>query len=261
MGVLKQGGNEMGSYLHKAQNGFTVLDNTCLRDKKLTLKAKGLLAIMFSLPDGWEYSIAGLTAICKEGASAVTTALDELKQQGYLHIEKLYPGQSKNGRIEYIYHVFDKPFSSEKQIPEIQNVKIQGMENQGVENRGQLNKDKLNKDKSNKDRLIKDNNIYIGKSDKNITIDDVLQTADSVLKDILIEFVKMRKTTKKPLTPYALSLIIKRLGMLSADPNEQVKIVQQSIMKGWLDVYPLKDAQPQETGSFNPFINMLEAKK
>ena len=87
------------------------------------LKAKGLLSIMLSLPNGWNYSIEGLIAICKEGEKAVVSALDELKKNKYLVTTKLYPNQTKSKRIEYIYDIFENP-KIEKQDP--QNV---GLEN------------------------------------------------------------------------------------------------------------------------------------
>lgn len=64
--------------------GFTPIDNRFLRDKRLTLKAKGLLALMLSLPDDWKFSAEGLAAILREKRDAVTTALQELEACGYL---------------------------------------------------------------------------------------------------------------------------------------------------------------------------------
>ena len=59
--------------VHKTRD-FTVMSNHHLRDKNLTLKAKGLLSVILSLPDDWKYSIAGLASICKEGTSAVKSS-------------------------------------------------------------------------------------------------------------------------------------------------------------------------------------------
>ena len=51
--------------------GFTVMSNYHLQDKNLSLKAKGLLSMMLSLPDGWHYNVRGLASICKEGVSSM----------------------------------------------------------------------------------------------------------------------------------------------------------------------------------------------
>lgn len=62
---------------------FTIISNFYLRDKNISLKAKGLLSIILSLPDDWDYSVSGLAAICSEKETAVKSALKELKSYGY----------------------------------------------------------------------------------------------------------------------------------------------------------------------------------
>lgn len=126
---------------------YTVMSNTHLKDKNLSLKAKGLLSIMLSLPDGWNYSIEGLISICKEGERAVKSTLEELKKYKYLVTTKLYPNQTESKRIEYIYDIFENP-KIEKQG--VQNV---GLENVGLQNAGQLNTN--NKNTKNKEKINK----------------------------------------------------------------------------------------------------------
>ncbi len=77
-------------------NDFTVMSNYHLRDKNLSLKAKGLLSYMLSLPDDWDYSLKGLVAICKESRDSIRTTLNELKANNYLEIDKL---RGENGVI------------------------------------------------------------------------------------------------------------------------------------------------------------------
>ena len=99
------------------KKNFTVMNNQHLRSPNLSLKAIGLLSKVLSLPEGWDFSVAGLTAICKESKQAVMTALDELKEWGYLELTKLNPDQTKSGRIEYVYTFYehsDKDVLSEK---------------------------------------------------------------------------------------------------------------------------------------------------
>lgn len=62
---------------------YTVMSNVHLRDKALSLKAKGLLSLILSLPDDWQYNVKGLAAISKEGRSGITSALQELEAAGY----------------------------------------------------------------------------------------------------------------------------------------------------------------------------------
>ena len=82
---------------------YTVMSNYHLRDKNLTLKAKGLL----SLPEDWNYTTRGLAAICKEGVDSIGAALRELESAGYLSRHRL---RDKSGRIsDTEYVVYESP--------------------------------------------------------------------------------------------------------------------------------------------------------
>lgn len=137
--------------------GFTYMSNYHLKDTNLSLKGKGLLSVMFSLPENWNYSIEGLVAILKESETAVVSTLKELKKYGYLNVIKLLPNETKTGRIEYIYDVFEIP----KQESEKQDLEILGVENLGLENVGQLNTNNQtsNNKEDNKEIVKKENNI------------------------------------------------------------------------------------------------------
>ncbi len=157
----------------KKTKNYTVMSNYHLKDKELSLKAKGLMCLMLSLPDNWDYTVEGLASICKENITAITSALKELKDSGYLVVEKKFPNQTNSGRIEYEYILFEekqdlkkqdlKKQDLEKQGVEIQGVEIQGVEIQGVENQGQLNKDITITEGINTDLL---NTEYIRKEKK-----------------------------------------------------------------------------------------------
>lgn len=126
---------------------YTVMSNCHLRDKRLSLKAKGLLSIMLSLPDDWDYSMPGLVAICKENQTAVKTALNELKSNGYLQITKEYPTSENGGRIAFIYDIFEQPQNNQQQAK--QPSEKQDIENLYIENQPQLNTDILSTEKRN----------------------------------------------------------------------------------------------------------------
>lgn len=124
---------------------FTTVSNNCLRTQKLSLKAKGLLVLMMSLPDNWDYSVAGLVALCQEGEFAVEAALKELKREHYLVVKKLYPGETESGRFEYEYIVSDEAQSEAQENAEPE---LQGGCKQGVENRPlDIYKNKIKKTK------------------------------------------------------------------------------------------------------------------
>ena len=140
---------------------YVVMSNRHFREKNMSLKAKGLLSEMLSLPDDWDYSIAGLAAINKESVTSIKTALAELQDFGYLIIAKIYPDKSSSGRLEYVYNVYEYPQNQvvdnqpiekqeiEKQGVEKQGVENQPLENQSVENRMQYNNKKQNINKQN----------------------------------------------------------------------------------------------------------------
>lgn len=122
---------------------YVTMSNYHFKEKDMSLKAKGLLSEMLSLPDNWDYSIRGLVAINKENESSIKSTLEELKKFGYLRITKLLPNQTKSGRIEYIYDIFEKKQEGKKQ--EVENL---GVEFLGVENQVQYNiNNKINNNK------------------------------------------------------------------------------------------------------------------
>ena len=98
---------------------YTVMSNYHLQDKKLSLKAKGLLSYMLSLPDDWDYSLKGLTTGCKDGLDSVRTAVLELEEHGYVHRQKV-----RNARgqiIDYDYQVYESPVEDGQAVPDDDN--------------------------------------------------------------------------------------------------------------------------------------------
>lgn len=87
---------------------YTKIDNTYLEDKNISLKAKGLLTLMLSLPNVWNFNINGLRLVCKESRLAITNALKELEENRYLIIEKDHP---KDGKFLYNYIVYEKQYT------------------------------------------------------------------------------------------------------------------------------------------------------
>lgn len=154
----------MATFRVNKTSDYTVISNYHLREKEMSLKAKGLLTLMLSLPGNWDYSISGLASICAENETAIKTGLKELKKFGYLKISKIFPNKERgNKKIEYVYEIFEKPLvegkrqkeqETEKQPLEKQKVENQGVENlplesQAVENQGQLSTKELNTNKLN----------------------------------------------------------------------------------------------------------------
>ena len=106
----------MPIYRAEKTKDFTIMSNAHLRDGRLSLKAKGLLSYMLSLPDDWRFSTRGLIANCREGADAVRKALCELEAAGYLRRTRI---RSENGSyVEGAWSVYEIPGRDFPERPE-----------------------------------------------------------------------------------------------------------------------------------------------
>ena len=146
---------------------FTVMCNHHLRNVKLSLKAKGLLSLMLSLPEDWDYTTKGLACICKDGVDSIASALKELERQGYLTRQRIRFENGRLGDIEYTIH--EKPVGEEtEEVPPKRENPRQvnprqgkpGQEKPGQGNPPQLNTDPLNTERSKTDGLNTYQSIY-----------------------------------------------------------------------------------------------------
>lgn len=131
--------------VHKNAN-YTIMSNHHFKEKKMSLKAKGLLSLMLSLPDDWDYSINGLATLSKDGKDSVMSALKELEAFGYLIRTRL---TDERGRFAgYDYDIFEEPKSAPySEIPKT--------ENSDTENPPQLNTKASRTKKTNLDKKDK----------------------------------------------------------------------------------------------------------
>ena len=97
--------------VHKNEN-YTVLSNYHFKEKAMSLKAKGLLSLMLSLPENWDYSAAGLVTLSKDGKDSVNAALKELEKFGYLRRTQAIDARGKFSG--YNYEIFEQPIEAEK---------------------------------------------------------------------------------------------------------------------------------------------------
>ena len=101
----------MSVFRIKKTKDYTIMSNHHLKEKKLSLKAKGLLSLMLSLPDDWDYSMNGLVSICQENITAIKSTLDELKTFGYVEI--IQKRSEKGGFFRWEYNIFENPIESQ----------------------------------------------------------------------------------------------------------------------------------------------------
>lgn len=217
--------------------GFTVMSNYHFQDKEISLKAKGLLGLMLSLPSNWDYSVNGLIAIVKENKAAVQTALKELEEHKYLKRTRV---QDETGRFDYIYDIYEKPYDK---LPWTENrcTDIQCTEVQCTENQPQINTNKQSTNKQNTKEL--NTNEYKEKNIKKESVNSVISeyTENKELQDALHGFVEMRNKARKPLTARAMKLSLNKLNELALDDVTKIAIVNQSIVHSWLTFYKLQN--------------------
>lgn len=130
---------------------YTVMANHHLRNTELSLKAKGLLSLMLSLPEEWDYTTKGLARICKDGVDSICAGVRELEDHGYVVRERIRNPNGQLGAIEYT--ILEQPRTSEpKRENPVQanpalDYPVLGKPEQ--ENPAQLNTYRTNKDESN----------------------------------------------------------------------------------------------------------------
>ncbi len=100
----------MSVFRVEKNKNFTVMSNYHLKDTGLSLKAKGLLSLMLSLPDNWDYTIKGLATICKDGVDSIKSTVKELEQNGYILRKRIRNEKGHLRGIEYI--IYEEPKNS-----------------------------------------------------------------------------------------------------------------------------------------------------
>ena len=129
---------------------YTVMSNHHLRNGKLSLKAKGLLSMMLSLPEDWNYTTRGLAAICKEGVDAIGGALRDLETAGYIVRHQLRDRQGRISDTEYVIYEQPQPKNPDTPQPDTASPDTGNpdMENPDTEKPAELNIEKSNTQKS-----------------------------------------------------------------------------------------------------------------
>jgi len=235
---------------------YTIIPNIHLKERKMSLKSKGLLTLMLSLPDDWNYSLKGLVSLCSESESAVKSSLQELKEFGYLRIQKLAPKKG-NGKFEYIYEIFESPLKKEerqrvnKKAENLQlenqpdeNVTIENLkvENQPVENLQLENQPDIliTKQSRTKELNTKEKNKK-EKTDHTEKLFEYIETLeiDSEKKKIFKEWVEYKKEKNQYKNTKSLDVLIRRFIKYSVE--ELRDIIEKSIMNNYSGIFEPKE--------------------
>ena len=99
--------NAMAVFRAEKTKDAVIMSNYHFKDGRLSMKAKGLLSVILSLPDDWRYSLSGLADLSKEGMTAIRAMVQELEDNGYLVRRRLRDGQGRLSSVEY--DIYEKP--------------------------------------------------------------------------------------------------------------------------------------------------------
>lgn len=213
---------------------YSVMSNIHLRDMNLSLKAKGLLSLMLALPDDWDYSVKGLTKICKEEDTAVENALGELKKYNYLVVSKKLPNETLSGRIEYEYNIFECPQEVGKQAVEFLPLENHPQINTKIQNTNNINNKKtleslIETQPTNK-KLVQSPQT---KNDKiiNSLIRYVTDFDDST-KQLIKNWLQELYDRKKGISKNALLIALKYLKEHYKE-SEWKSVIEKATLNGW----------------------------
>ena len=136
----------MAVFRVERNKGYTVMSNHHLRNKELSLKAKGLLSQMLSLPEDWDYTLAGLSLINREKIDAIREAVRELERAGYIVRSRERDEKGRLRGAEYV--IYEQPQTPTLDLPTLENPTLDNptlenptLEKPTLENPTQLNKD------------------------------------------------------------------------------------------------------------------------
>lgn len=227
----------MNRIIRKKNENYTIISNVFVRDNRISLKAKGLMALIMSLPPDWEFSIRGIVATVAEGKAAIYTAIKELRQYGYCDIVGCRDERGKMTGNDYIFYEESKlsnlesadnevvnprsenrdmdniePYTENRNMDELTpHTDYQHTDNRDMENRPQINKeDNKGKKEINKESdeysFEKFWDLYDKKTGKGMCVKAYTRLSLTDKKEIFEYLPKYKQTTpnkkyrKNPLT-------------------------------------------------------------
>lgn len=212
--------------IHKTKD-FTIMSNSHFKEREMSLKAKGLLSLMLSLPDDWSFNIKGLCTLSKDGKDSVMSALAELEKFGYLARTREVDNKGRFSGVRY--DIFETP-QPKNPVAEKPNSDTPNSANSHAEKPRQL----ITKDINNLEEL--NTNILEREEDE---IYEILEgISDKELRELYTDYVIQRRESGSPLTPKGLHMLIAR-GYRLSDNDMAVHraIVETALINNWMNLY------------------------
>lgn len=228
--------------VNKTKN-YTVLSNYHFKEKDMSFKAKGLLSLMLSLPDNWNYSISGLVKLSKDGKDSVMSALGELEKFGYLIRTRVKNEKGQFSGVEY--HIYEQP-QTDFPNAELPTSGKEEAEKPPAEIPPQLNTNNLNT-KNNK--ILYDINNYI----------DILDSIpNDRLRNFYCDFIHARYEMNAPIGRNGLLLLIERVRELAGlNVEKQQELLKLALINGWKNVY-LPQGEKLDSSEINDLKKFYE---
>ena len=219
--------------------GYGIIPKVVMRDKNLSIEAKAIYAYLTAFAGDKKTCYPSRDLMCEELGISInrfTKHLKTLKESGYIKVERIKSGNLKAKNIyEIIMDERDRCINFrdiENKYHENKDIENEYLENEYTNNNS-LNNNSVNNNSINKKEKKKK------KTDLDVLINEY--TSNSFLQETIIDFMKMRKSIKKPVTERALKGILNKLDKLATTDDIKIKILENSIENCWQGVFPLKD--------------------
>ena len=225
---------------------YTVIPQNILMDKRLSLRDRGMLVTLISLPDKWNFSTRGLCSLFPDGLTAVTSAVQSLEKLGYLKRTQLFDQRGKFTDVRWDIDrnpVISEQTCTEQPCTENPYTDDTDTVNASTENHPQYNINTFN---------TKKENINLSKKERKLpSYDEIIAeyTENGKLREALTDYIKMRQLNKKPITNAALKMLLDKLDKLESTDGRKIAVVYASVLNNWNDIYPLRE--PDQQGSFD----------
>lgn len=243
------------------EKNFTVIDNGIFKDTGLSMKAKGLLTTMLSLPEDWNFSIEGLTQLFADGETAVRNALTELISNGYLTRKRVTDDKGRVVDWQYIIYEERQPVS---QQPVVENTQLENLgqlstnilRTNKLNTKETLSKDKVDSDESSPEtpqENIQKTEVYSSRRKRLFDTDDTVASKPKKkgnlfercveeaknryhdeLLTVVLEYLNYRIKSKQHGFGFqAWVNLLNKLDKLADFDQEKIKIVEQSLQMKW----------------------------